>query len=1098
MVSRVAPPTGRNRRSQSAPGSATGAAVGVLRLAPVGLASPAASARRRARGLASAGLEGAVRAEDHLWGRGERLIVSIGGINTATAARRVGRRLARVAADAVRGVARFEVVVAVAWGPAGTSPETLERRAAAAAGAGTGGEGVAVVLHDHAGECETDGGHKGVVRQDADGSRPAWTVPGVGPVRFVGRVAELDVLREAWADVSGGTSRLVGVEGEAGIGKTALLRAFAAEVDPASLLWVAGEEDERALPFGLVSRLTASPGADELTSALRDWAASLGQGSDPLMVGAGLLGVLTSGGRPLGVVIDDAHLGDRQSLVALGFAARRLLSDPVLIVIGFRPQERHALGMGWERLLAEPAAVTVALEGLAPEELMALAATSGSGPLSPAGASRLFAHTRGHPLYARMLLEQLPATAFESNAMVLPAPASLAQAIVARLGSCAPATRHLVMAAAVMGVGCDPALAAAVARVADPHAAVREAEEAGLLVVEPDAGAGRVAFSHPLLRAAIYHDLDPAERRRLHARAGRLLPSGSALAHRVAAAVGPDGNLADKVERTAQVEAGEGRLQQSAAGLWRAFELTPAGPARVRRLLSAVEARLALGDVAIGQRAEHELSALAPDPWVDYVAGFMALERGRFPEATTRLQRAWAAVQAGATSVGAPGDLAERVATVSAVMATLRVDHADMVRWSGRASGGDSRRTVTGLAAVINSLGTAMAPGGDPVAVLAATRALDSPSDLNRLVARGVLRWWADDLPGAHEDLVSVVERAARGEVLALPSFALGALGATAYRMGRLEEAVLYGELAVATATEAGRGLALAVLNAWACYPRAARGDWDEARAHARAAAEWAGRSGMADPQVAPAAADAILADAHGDDDAFLAAAALLDAGGGSARANIHGFGPVLADALSRIGQTAEAAAALRRFEQDAAPETRPFAALTAARVRGRLAAADGDWETAATLFDRAVELAGFLGVALETAKTHLAAGRAALWSDRLQPAAHHLYAALDAFDSLGADGYATQVVAAIDGAGLAQRRRDRTGVGLLTPAEGAVARLVAGGLSNRDVAARLFVSSNAVAWHLTHIYAKLGVSSRKALVGQFGPDASARHTRAG
>lgn len=1068
----------------------------MVRLAPVGLASPATSVRRRALVLASSRLDRVVRAEDRLWGHGEHLAVSIGGVGTAPAARRVGQRLASAVSEAVRSVAGFEVVVGVAWDPSGASLEMLERRAAAAAEAGVAGPGV-VVVRDRAGDGASGNGAGGVAGSGPGGSRLAAVAGAAGPVGFVGRADPLGVLREAWADVLAGTPRLVGVEGEAGIGKTALLRAVVAEVDPASVLWVSGDDDERGLSFGLVGRLAAGAGAPGLSAALRDWAATLGPGSDPLMVGAGLLSALTAGSDPLLVVIDDGHLADRPSLAAFRFVARRLLSERVLMVIAFRPEERSALGSGWDALLAEPGSATVRLEGLGPDELMALAVALGSGPLSPAGAARLFEHTGGHPLYARMLLDQLPAVVLEQTGAVLPAPASLSQVIVTRLGLCAPATRQLLAATAVMGMGCDLALLAELVGTTEVEGAAGEAAGAGLLVTEPGVDGGRVAFSHPLVRAAIYHDIDPAERRRLHARAGGLLPGGAGLAHRVAAAEGPDAGLADELEQAAQADAGQGRLHQAASGLWRAFELTPAGPQRSRRLLVAVEARLLAGDVAIAGQAEVELSALVPDAWVDYVAGFLAWDRGRFPDAAARLERAWAALEAGVAPEGAPADLAGRVAPVLAVMAALRVDHAEMIRWSTNMVARVSGPALAAVAEMIGALGAAVAPGGDPAAVLADTPALADPAELVLLMARGVLRWWADDLPGAHGDLVSVIQRAARGEELAWPGFALGALGAVAYRMGHLEEAVTYGELAVATASEAGRGAALAVLHAWACYPRAARGEWEPAESHAAAAAEWAAATGMADPQVAAAAARAALADARGDTDAFLAAATAIDAAGGSPYCNIDGFGPVLADALARAGRHDEAEAALARYEQAIAPlEDRPFAAMTAARVRGRLAAARGDWATAAVAFDTAIGLAGRLAMPIEAAKGHLAAGLSALQSHRPSPAAGHLYAALDAFDTLGADAYAAQTIAAIEQAGLDRRRRDSLS-GLLTPAEGAVARLVAAGMSNAEVAARLFVSANAVAWHLTHIYAKLGVSSRRALAGQLDGGALAGYTQA-
>jgi DNA-binding CsgD family transcriptional regulator len=155
---------------------------------------------------------------------------------------------------------------------------------------------------------------------------------------------------------------------------------------------------------------------------------------------------------------------------------------------------------------------------------------------------------------------------------------------------------------------------------------------------------------------------------------------------------------------------------------------------------------------------------------------------------------------------------------------------------------------------------------------------------------------------------------------------------------------------------------------------------------------------------------------------------------------------------------------------------------MTLARVHGQLAAARGDWERAAGQFQSALQLGETMRMPVEVAKTHLAAGTGAAAAGHRRAAAHHLYSALDRFDSLGASGYSQRSVAMIDQAGLAMRRRDRTIGGGLTPTEAAVARLVAERLTNREVAARLFVTPKAVEYHLSNIYAKLGVHSRRAL----------------
>ncbi len=1066
--------------------SAAPVSVGVVSLLP-GRGRDETVAHTTAVDVAMARLREVVRPDDRLQLRDGRLVIDLHGVGSATGARRVAQRMWEAVSQALQGLGPVGVVVAVAWGRSTDPKETLEARAVAAVATGTIGPGVVLnrgPAADRAGDSQ-----RLVAPSVAPGSWSTVADAAAAPTPFVGRAPVLEQLREAWAEAAGGTSRLVGVAGEAGIGKTSLLRAFGAEFDPSGVLWVAGEAEEQHLPFGLLGRLTARAPA-RLVAALSDWDSGLTPRSDPLMAGAGLLGALTTTRAPLLVVIDDGHDVDRESLVALGFLARRLYRDPILLVMAYRSEESRRLGSGWQKLLAQPSTLGIRLEGLTPPELTALSLAEHVGPLSPVGAGRLYEHTRGHPLYARLLLEQLPLDSFERTEVLLPAPASLAGVIVARLGSCHDATRRFVATAAVLGMRSDTTLVEAVSGVVATEATMREATAAGLLVSEIGPDGPRVSFTHPLVRAAVYHDIDAVERRRLHRRAGQSLGAGAGLAHRVEAAAGPDATLAGEVERAATDEAASGHPYQAAVGRWKAFELTPPGVQRGERLLSAIEARLVVGDLDIGAGPLAEMSRLAPDAWVDYVEGFLSMRRGRLGEAAGHLARAWGALDTGGCPPRAPDDLRGRVATISAAVATLRLDGDEMLRWGEEATGGPSPRWSMSMAWIARLLGSALAQDGDPEVAQAMLARLARTDDLDLAAAGGMLHLFANDPRRAHYELLAVLERAFQGGVLLHPTLAFGALGAAAFRFGRIDEALIYGDLAVDIADEADRGSALVIAHAWAAHSRAARGDLDRARIHATAAEEWATRQGMAEPRSVPAAAHAAIADVEGDDEAYFEAARRLDAAHLSPRCNTHGFGPVLADALMRLGRSREAGTTLDAYEQaHAGRGSRPYADMASARIRGRLAAARGDWDGAAVLFDQALGLAGSLEMPLEVARCHVYAGQGALDASRPQPAAYHLFSARRAFDSLGADGYATRTTAIIDDAGLAERDRDHVLSGLLTPAEGAVARLVSTGLTNKEVAARLFISAKTVAYHLTNIYAKLGATSRQALVDQLGPD---------
>ncbi|GAB1821761.1 helix-turn-helix transcriptional regulator [Herbidospora sp. RD11066] len=211
---------------------------------------------------------------------------------------------------------------------------------------------------------------------------------------FVGRQAELDWLASTGAHV-------VGIDGEPGIGKTALARRFVAS-QARPVFWAAADEHEPELAW---------------------------EGPEPVF-------------RDCVVVLDDAHWADRDQLGALRLTIRRL-PDVFVVVIG----DLTALGDGWRRLITEH----VTLPGLPADDLIRLAALSGHPDLSAAGAARLHDHTGGHPLHARHLLDELDPHTLAFGSGPLPAPRSFAAAVRERLRGCPPEVRALLEAGSVLG-----------------------------------------------------------------------------------------------------------------------------------------------------------------------------------------------------------------------------------------------------------------------------------------------------------------------------------------------------------------------------------------------------------------------------------------------------------------------------------------------------------------------------------------------------------------------------------------------------------------------------------------------------------------------
>lgn len=875
-----------------------------------------------------------------------------------------------------------------------------------------------------------------------------------GELRFVGRDRELAVLQRVWGAVRGGDVRVVRVGGVAGIGKTALVRHFLRGVG-AAVVWASGDEEEAELPWGVLTQLTA----DSLDSA-----------TNPVFA-AHMFAARLKGAERV-VVIDDAQWADRLSMAAIRLAVRRLAGEPLLVFVIHQDAE---VDDGWRRLLDSERGVRLDLAGLPPTDLVRLAVSTGHPGLSLAGAARLYEHTGGHPLHVRHLLDELPMHAIVFGHGSLPAPSGIAAAMRSRLAACRPATRDLVAAGAVIGRRFSLAQARQLGDVTVD--AVAEAIGARLLEEIPGSLGQDLAFTSTLVRGLVYHDLDRAQRRRLHLLAAR----DGGVWHRIAASDGPDARLADDIERAAAEHLEQGRLLPAAVYLRHALDLTPAGPARRRRLLTTLEVLLVVGDIATTARYQGELAAES-GAWAEYVAGYQLMLTGQVTEAKAMLDHALAAVRDGSgTTAGQPDDLDSRIATQLVIIAVMTKSYDEMIDHGAAAVATARAPWVAAHACLARSLGLTLAGGGaDALAELSDVDDPGAPSGLSGLVARGMVRLWTDDLDGARRDLTAAVDRAIRGETMRTAQ-ALGFLGEVEYRRGALDEAVLHAELAVGDAEENNRSWDYAMLHALASYPLAAQGEWEKADSHAAAAATWARKVGTPSALAYAAGAKAAMAQARGDATTLLAAAEELEAFYPWRESGTSLLGPLRADALSQLGRTTEAAEALEAFNAKLIHQDRLSTQVAVHRVLAQLAAATGNHRAALDDCARALQLAGTVGLPLEAARVELLTGTYQAALGRRAAAERTLRSALRQFTLLGAQAYAALTRLASDAAGLSLDAPPAA-LGDLTRAERAVVTLVCQGRSNREIAERLVLSTKTVEFHLTNVFRKLDVTGRGEL----------------
>ncbi len=289
--------------------------------------------------------------------------------------------------------------------------------------------------------------------------------------------------------------RVVAIEGDPGIGKTALIDTLLAEVG-APVVRVTGAEADSLRPWRVLEQVTARLPDLAHSDAAGDGAFPVRKDpqASPSFLGQGLTEALQAAGD-LTLLIDDAQWADRVSMAALQYAVRRLRDDPILLIVAFR---RHGdlslpeyqtvspgLSKAWRQIFDGEQGLHLALDGLPPEDLLRLAAANGYPGLSPEGAGRLHEATGGNPGHVLELLGLMPMHSIVTGSGPLPAPRGLAHTITARLASCSRQTRDLVAAAAVLGQRFSVAALREVTGLELLAAPLAEAIDAGLLAEVP-------------------------------------------------------------------------------------------------------------------------------------------------------------------------------------------------------------------------------------------------------------------------------------------------------------------------------------------------------------------------------------------------------------------------------------------------------------------------------------------------------------------------------------------------------------------------------------------------------------------------------------
>ncbi|MGW5354760.1 AAA family ATPase [Streptomyces sp. NPDC004031] len=921
---------------------------------------------------------------------------------------------------------------------------------------------------------------------------------------FVGRGGESGRLAACVAEVRGGEAWLAVVEGEAGIGKTALVRHVVAPLGDFTVLWATGDPSETDLPGGVLGQLLRRAGP-EAASQFPLLAGASAPGVSAHALGGQLLlllGALQESRGPVAVVVDDVHWADPLSLQVLGFVLRRLWADRVLTVLLTRRDAEDTVGTLDRLVRSLDRAVRIGLGGLGEDDVERMVRRMlGAGP-TPGLVGRLHGYTKGHPLYLRTVLAEVPArTLRDETAERWPVPRTLRVGITALLDRLPPDSVALVEAMAVLDARLPLATVAQVAALPDPALALRPALAAGLARWWPAESQTPVALVHGLQRDAVHDAMDPERRRALHAAAAGVAGTGAAWAHRVAAAAGADPALAAELERSAHAEAAAGRNALAATRLLWASSLSDGRADRERRLVAACAQSLLTLQPVAAVRLRAQVEDCAPSTPRSCVLGVMDLLDGRFAAAEARLREAWQE----ALHDPEAGWVAVLAGTFLAVIMIRHSRGAEAVDVAGKTlAAGDLDPATSDLTRAMLATGRMWDQG--PRAALPDVAHLPAEADaaadhqLATLATRGVLHLFLGRLPAAHADLATVARRDQQGAGSKLSHQSLSLLAIAEYLSGdwNAGESATDRALAIAAAQDHVLGDAAAWFAA-VCV-NAGRGQWDTAQEHIDGMLRITEALGSPPTETVYAAlAQAMLAHARADHAGVLRSLEpLIDRAGGSGDGRIRlRFKPfwlwqqsLLVEALTGTGQPAAAALALADFRREY--DGTGYLRVVLARLDAQLAQAQGRPRDALAIYARAVaELPdeGADAAPLFRAMLEHGYGRllVATSSGSRREAARWFKSAHDRFGALRAVPFVERCDADLAAIGLTAPARARSRVLDLTERELSVAHLIAGGRTNREAAAELYVTQKTVEYHLSNIYAKLGISSRRRLRGALG-----------
>ncbi|MFF2127300.1 LuxR C-terminal-related transcriptional regulator [Streptomyces olivochromogenes] len=914
---------------------------------------------------------------------------------------------------------------------------------------------------------------------------------------MLGRIAEASAVARLLRDTASGRGGALFVVGEPGLGRTTLLRRILTLDDTVRAVYLAGAAAESGLRYAGLHQVVQAYRCDlpRLPAPQRDLLGHLlatGQqrpGDTGLAVGAAMLGLLGAAAarRPLLLAIDDAHLLDAPSREALLFVARRIAEEPIVLLL---TAEHRGSAAGSALRPALTGVPEMRLGPLDPADARTLLQRSAPHPLRRFVADRLLAVAEGNPL----ALTELPAVLSPgqcSGHLLLDDPLTPGERLrdthLPTLARLPDPTRAALLVPAAAGDVPSGDLQRALALLGHAPDALLPAEEEG--VVEPRRG--RLVFADRRLRLVAYHDAPTSRRRTVHHVLAQVLRGPVAGRHLAAAHTCPSPDVARAVEAAAR-DAEETDPDAGAELYERAAGLADDHDETARLLYLAAVCRQRAGAAEHVQMLLGEAMALARAPGLRRELAVLQARRpgaGGHPRTAHRVLRDAAGrltgepdraarllLEAVDSAVHAAdsraalgsawqayrltrlcgGDLAEAAAVHLAQVLALRGERGQARELLLGQTAGEAARALVGRAEVLGWLEEYEAACvlldrvlGDPPAPHGGTEGGANPSQ--RAAALGCRAWirlWTGDWHGARADATEAVGCAEQRQETASLAQGLVALARLEAAQGRVAECGAILARAAGVARAHGLELVMGQIAVAEGLLALGAGKYEEAVAGYERAGALARGAGIEDPSVAPWAAN-------------------------------------LVEAYLRSGRIGEAEREHGRFDAEMRRSGPSWALAVSARCRALLLEAEGHGTPGAVeaAFHEALEWHARGAVVFERARTLLCHGQWLRRTGRTPGARDALEEALSVFSVLGAVPWEEAVRSELRATGA---RTGRTTCTRLTEQEGRIATLVAGGATNKETAAALFLSPKTVEFHLGNVYRKLGVRSRSELARTF------------